>query len=91
MSRESFIFLFGFIVFLTPFLGIPSEWKRIIFIVSGALLMLVGYSLRRASFIRSLEVASGERRGDAFVENVGTRNVINETDDNSEHGEIRST
>ena len=70
MSRESFVFVLGFIVFFTPFLGIPGNWKQIIFIVSGALLMLFGYSLRRNAFLRSIDVGNGERRGDSFVESI---------------------
>ena len=68
MSRESFVFLLGVIVFFTPFLGIPRAWKEWLFIGSGVLLMLVGYSLRRTAFLRSIEGEGGERRGEAFVE-----------------------
>lgn len=73
MSRESFIFLVGFIVFLIPFLGIPKEWRYWMLIGIGTLLMLVGYSLRRSAFLRSIEHESGERRADAFVEHVVPR------------------
>lgn len=72
MSRESFVFLLGFVVFLTSFLGIPSDWKERVFIGAGVLIMVVGYNLRRAAFLRSIEHESGERRGDAFVESVVT-------------------
>ena len=72
MSRESFIFLIGFIVFFTSFLGIPREWKEWIFIGSGLLLMFFGYKLRRAAFLRSITNKSGEHRSDVFVEHVRT-------------------
>ncbi len=68
MSRESFVFLLGFVIFFTPFLGIPVDWKERVFIGAGILVMLLGYNLRRTAFLRSLEHESGERRGDAFVE-----------------------
>lgn len=68
MSRESFVFVLGFVVFLTPFLGIPGDWKKIIFVVVGILIMLFGYGLRRNAFLRSIETVKGERRGDSFVE-----------------------
>lgn len=76
MSRESLVFLLGFVVFLTPFLGILWETKKIVFIVCGVLLMILGYLLRRAAFLRSIETESGERASDAFVENqsVETQN-----------------
>jgi len=68
MSKESLVFVLGGIVFLTSFLGVPSEYKEWIFIVSGMLLMAVGYRLRRNAFLKSLKHESGELRGDAFVE-----------------------
>jgi hypothetical protein len=73
MSRESLVFTIGIIAFLTPFLGVPTNIKENIFIVLGIILMLVGYSLRRAAYLRSISSQSGERRTDAFVEHIGTR------------------
>lgn len=70
MSKETFVFILGIVVFFTPFLGLPGEYKEWILIVSGILLFVTGYRLRRAKFLRSLEHHSGERRGDAFVESV---------------------
>ncbi len=75
MSRESLIFFLGFIVFFTPFLGIPREWKEWIFIVAGILLMFFGYKLRRAAFLRSITSAEGEHRSDVYVEHVHTEPV----------------
>ncbi len=72
MSRESFVFLLGFVVFFVPYLGIPREWKEWILIVIGVLLMFVGYKLRRAAFLRSIMHESGEHRSEAFVEHVHT-------------------
>lgn len=72
MSRESFVFLLGFVVFFVPFLGIPREWKEWILITIGVLLMFVGYKLRRAAFLRSIMHESGEHRGEAFVEHAHT-------------------
>lgn len=77
MSRESFVLVLGFVVFLTSFLGIPKSWKEIVFIASGVLLMIAGYSLRRSSFLRSIDAGGGERKSDAFVESTG---VINSND-----------
>ncbi len=70
MSKETFVFILGILVFFTPFLGLPGDYKEWILIVSGVLLVVTGYRLRRAKFLRSLEHHSGERRGDAFVESV---------------------
>jgi hypothetical protein len=70
MSKETFVFILGIVVFFVPFLGLPGEYKEWILIGSGLLLIVTGYRLRRMLFLRSLEHHSGERRGDAFVESV---------------------
>lgn len=69
MSNESFIFLMGFLVLITPLLGFPHEWKDWGIMVFGGLILIVGYRLRRKAYIRSLDTKKGERRADAFVEN----------------------
>ncbi len=68
MSKETLVFVLGILVFFTSFLGVPSEYKEWILIVSGILLIGAGYTLRRNAFLKSLEHESGERRGDAFTE-----------------------
>ena len=68
MSKETFVFALGFLVFFTSFLGLPSEYKQWIFVCTGIFLMIIGYGLRRKAFLQSLEFEAGERRGDAFVE-----------------------
>lgn len=70
MSKETFVFVLGIVIFSIPFLGLPGEYKEWVLVVSGILLIVTGYRLRRALFLRSLEHHSGERRGDAFVESV---------------------
>lgn len=59
MSRETFVFILGLLVLALPYLGIPADWKRIAYTACGALLVVIGYSLRRSAFYRSLH-----RRGD---------------------------
>lgn len=75
MSKETFVFVIGGLVFFTSFLGLPSEYKEWILVACGVLLMAVGYRLRRNAFLQSLEHESGERRSDAFAES----HVITET------------
>ncbi len=70
MTRESFVFFAGFIVFLVPYLGLSKEWRQWLLVAVGALLMFIGYSLRRSAFLRSITEENGERRSDAFVEQV---------------------
>ena len=68
MSKETLVFVLRILIFFTSFLGVPSEYKELILIVSGLLLIGTGYKLRRNAFLKSLEHESGERRGDAFTE-----------------------
>lgn len=70
MSRESLVFLFGVIIFLAPHFGIPSVWKFYIYTVGGIALMLIGYSLRRSAYLRSIETTDGELETESFAETV---------------------
>lgn len=79
MSRESFVFILGFLVFFTSFLGIPNAWKEWVFISAGIILMFFGYKLRRAAFLRSITHESGEHRSEAFVERMHTQIPVDAT------------
>lgn len=68
MSRESMIFLFGILVILTSFLGVSRDIKQYIFIVIGALLLFLGFSLRRSAYMRSIEGRTGEYSSALFHE-----------------------
>ena len=70
MTRETIVFLIGLLVVIVPHLGIPNDWKKYFFIGVGFILMVIGYSLRRTSYLRSIEHTAGERRADSFVEHV---------------------
>jgi hypothetical protein len=71
MSRESIVFTIGILLLVIPHLGIPDAWKFYFFIISGFLLVLVGYSLRKAAYLRSIQKDNGERGTDSFVEHQG--------------------
>lgn len=73
MTRESIVILLGIVVFFTPFLGIPDTWQQYIISSAGVLLLLIGYSLRRAAFHRRIERSESERGTDSFVESNGRR------------------
>ncbi len=72
MSKETLVFIIGALVFFTPFLGLPGEYKEWIFIFSGLILLISGYRLRRAAFLRSIERAGGERQSESFHESTVT-------------------
>jgi len=59
---------------MTPFLGFLWDSKKLILIVSGALLMIIGYSLRRTAFLRSIEKENGEMVSEEFAETVHNEN-----------------
>jgi hypothetical protein len=40
---------------------------------AAVLLIVIGYSLRRAAYIRSIERENGERSTDSFVEHIGKK------------------
>jgi uncharacterized membrane protein len=73
MSKESIVFTTGLLLLIIPHLGIPEVWKFYFLIVSGVLLVSIGYSLRRAAYMRSIEKDHGERGTDSFVEHVGQK------------------
>ena len=68
MSRESLVLILGLVVFFAPVLGIPEDWKTHILTVAGVLLMLLGFLLRRSSYLRKTDKGNGERGSDSFVE-----------------------
>ena len=74
MTKESFVFLCGVIILITPHLGIPEVWKGYLYLSSGILLMIVGYSLRHKAYLRSIEKENGERTTDSFSESNGLHN-----------------
>ena len=68
MSRESLVILLGLLVFFIPVLGVPEEWRNYILTGTGLLLILLGYLLRRAAYLRKTDLGNGERGTDSFVE-----------------------
>ena len=88
MSRESFVFVIGLLVFLVSFLGVPQDWKKIFFIAAGVMLMIVGFMLRRAAFVRSIEKENGERESDVFAESFEPELTV---EDVFEDDEFKST
>lgn len=68
MSKETLVFFIGISLTLIPFLGIPENWKQYIIAVVGALLILIGYMLRRALYFTRIDHGNGERGDNSFVE-----------------------
>ena len=56
MSKNKIVFLIGFILLITPFLGFPVSWKNFIFFLFGVILIALSFSAatkRRASARRA--------------------------------------
>lgn len=68
MSKETFVFIFGILLTIVPFLGIPEAWRQYSIVAIGVLLILIGYALRRSVYLSGIDKGNGERRADSFVE-----------------------
>ncbi|MCA9359220.1 hypothetical protein KC926_03375 [Candidatus Kaiserbacteria bacterium] len=72
MSKETLVFIFGILLTVTPFLGIPSLWRQYGVMGIGIILILVGYALRRQVYLQKIDHGNGERGDDSFVETTET-------------------
>lgn len=72
MSKETLVFILGILLAAVPFFGIPENWKNIIVGIVGLILIIVGYSLRRALFLSQIDRGNGERGTNSFVETTQT-------------------
>ncbi len=72
MTKESIVFFLGIVLFVTPYIGIPDQWKVYIYTVLGVVFIITGYILRQNAYIRSIEKDDGERDTDSFVESTGS-------------------
>lgn len=68
MSKETTVFLLGILLIVLPFLGLPELWKQYAVSAIGALLVIIGYLLRLALYLKRIDRGNGERGTDAFVE-----------------------
>lgn len=68
MSKETLVFVFGFLLTIIPFLGVPETWRQYTIMGMGLILILVGYVLRRAIYMQRLDKGNGERGNNSYVE-----------------------
>jgi hypothetical protein len=68
MTKETLVFIFGILLTIVPFLGIPESWRQYAIFAIGAILIIIGYILRRALYLSRLDRGNGERGNDTFVE-----------------------
>jgi len=72
MKKETLVLLLGFILILIPQLGIPDDWKRVLTIGAGIMLLVLGYLLLRDRFYAGTDLGNGERGTDTFIETTGS-------------------
>lgn len=70
MTKETIVFSLGVLLLIVPQIGIPEGWKVWLYTGAGIVLIIVGYSLRRAAYLRSIDQGNGERRTDSYVEST---------------------
>ena len=68
MSKETLVFLFGIILTILPFLGVPLLWRQYAIFAIGVLLIIIGYVLRRKVLLEKIDHGNCERGTDSFVE-----------------------
>ncbi len=66
--KETLVFVAGILLTIVPFLGVPEAWRQYGILGIGIILILIGYSLRRAVYLRGLDKGNGERGNDSFIE-----------------------
>lgn len=80
MSKEAIVFFLGFFLVILPYLGVPSDWKQWGTVGAGVVLIVVGYGLRRAAFLRAIADENGEHHADSFSETTAARDSSAQTD-----------
>lgn len=78
MSKETLVFIFGILLTLVPFLGVPELWRQYSVVGIGIMLILIGYALRRGVYLDRIDHGNGERGIDSFVET--TERLFNENE-----------
>jgi hypothetical protein len=51
-------------------MGVPPEWKEYLMLAVGALLVVIGFSLRRSAYHHKIDRGNGEIGTDSFVESL---------------------
>ena len=63
MSKEIWLIAFGLLVVVTPYTGLPSSWKSLVFVIVGIGVASIGFLLRGEALSRGTG-----RQHDHFVE-----------------------
>lgn len=69
MRKERTLFIMGFWVALLPFLGFPNSWRKILFIITGLLLIYLSYLFYLETRRR---IKKTREDTENFVDNIGS-------------------
>jgi hypothetical protein len=68
MRKEKTLFIIGLWVIVLPFLGFPSSWKKVLFVLTGIALIYLGYLFYMEVKAR---LAKNDNQTKSFVDNIG--------------------
>lgn len=77
MSLDAIIMLIGALVALVPFLGFPNSWDRIIFLVLGVLIIVLGIVVRRRGTRKDAATETPRTPGEQTVLDLSTHDAPN--------------
>lgn len=91
MSKDAAIIILGFLVASMPFLGFPSSWKMVFYVLLGLGIVAFAFFLRKELLEHVPRFGSnGEKKTDAYTEN-GIKNRKNEHSNSSYRGPNRTS
>lgn len=67
MRKEKTLFIIGLWVIFLPFLGFPNLWRKILFVITGFLIIYIAYLFYIEVKIR---LAKNSERSKTFVDNI---------------------
>lgn len=68
MRKGTLVFFCGILLVIIPYLGIPTDLKLLICTITGVILILAGYAIRREQYLQGIEQKDGLRTEETFVE-----------------------
>lgn len=68
MRKEKTLLIIGFWVIILPFLGFPSSWRAILFVITGIALVYLAYLFYAEAKDR---LPKEENEAKVFVDNIG--------------------
>lgn len=68
MTKDNGILVLGLIVAVTPFLGIPGEWKTILYVSAGILIAFLIFLIKRdGEMSEDIDIRSNGRKADSGI------------------------